>query len=395
MASNKSLFASFPPSSKADWLAKISADLKGKPIETLDWQLEKSIRLSPVYSAEDLSDPPSITAQKNNNNWQIGEYIDVEDMKQANTDILEGLIGGVNAPLIRLGHLPTVDELAILLKGVEPDFINIHFEPKHAGKDPAELFRNLIFFARKQGFELSSIKGSVDFDPLLDWANPPFKPLARILKFAGHYVPHFKVMQVNGRVFHTGIENGSLELALILSKGVEYLDQMEKLGIPPAQTNAHLQFSVAISSSYFVEIAKLRALRILWANVMNAYELKNENTPPLLVHFASESQTNDVEMNKIRAATQAMAAVIGGADTVFIPPSDAKQNKKSTSFTRRIARNVQHLLQMESHLDRVVDPAAGSYYIESLTKELCEHAWAKFQSFEAQGGFMELERLGE
>ena len=389
--SDKSFFTSFESVTKADWVAKISVDLKGKPIESLDWQLEESIRLSPVYSAEDMDESSTFRTNKKTNLWHIGEYIEVTDSKEANGHILEGLMGGVNAPLIRLGHLPSVEELALLLKGIEPDFIHIHFEPKHAGKDPAELFRNLIFYVRKQGLKLSSIKGSVDFDPLLDWVNPPFKPLARILNFAHSYIPNFRTLQVNGRVFHAGIENTSLELALILSKGVEYLDQMEKLGIPPIQTNAHLQFSVALSKSYFVEIAKLRALRILWKNILVAYGIKEETLPPLMAHLAPESQTDDTATNMIRATTQVMAAVIGGANIVFVPAADAKNNKKGTTFSRRIARNVQHLLQMESHLDHVVDPAAGSYYIESLTKELCTQAWKKFQSFEAQGGFMELD----
>jgi len=392
---NNSLFSSFKTSSKAEWLAQITKDLKGRSIDDLDWQLEEHIKLSPVYSGEDIEGAfLNNLTEKTSNSWQIGEYIDAANVGQANANALEGLMGGVNAPLFKLSHLPTVDEFAVLLKEIDPNFISVHFEPQHAGKDPAKLFRNLIYYVRKRGLKLENIEGSMDFDPLLDWTNVPFQPLSRILNFAKNYTPKFKVLQVNGRVFHTRSENTSTELALLIAKGTEYLAKMNEYGVQPKDTNAHLQFSVGISSSYFVEIAKLRALRILWANVLKGYDLKPEQQPPVLAHLVGEELENDSSTNMIRASTQAMSAAIGGADIIFVPPSDQHQNDNgSTGFSRRIARNVQHLLQMESYLDRVVDPASGSYYIETITRALCKQAWKQFQSFEKDGGFMNIQDL--
>lgn len=390
---SQELFSSFASSNKAQWLQKVEKDLKGKSIDELNWQLEENITLSPFYTREDQSETnPSLTLNKSSNTWQIGEYIDVDNLEQANKDVLKALNGGVNAPLFRFHHLPSTQAFEQLLKGVESSYISVHFEPQDAGKDPAEFFRNLIYYARKTGVAIADTKGSLDFDPLLDWDQPPFKALARILAFAGRQTPHFKVLHINGQVFHTGVENTSVELALILSKATEYLDQMEKQGIAPSLTNKHLQFSVSIGNSYFVEIAKLRALRILWANILDAYQIEDE-LPPVVAHIALDETSTDVPTNMIKASTQTMSAAIGGANTIFVPPADYKQSDRKPDFTSRIARNVQHLLQLESGLDRVIDPASGSYYIETLTKALCEGAWKHFKAIENKGGFLKVDKL--
>lgn len=394
MPTKSKLFNAFPNTDKAQWLAQITRDLKGKALEELDWELEEGMRVAATYNQEDISAPVDpLSAGRKKNSWEIGEYIPVSDPSSANTQALEGLQGGVNAPLFQLHHLPSKEELSSLLADIEPSFISVHFAPAYPGKDPAELFRNLIYYTRTRKLDLSEIKGSMDFDPLLDWAEPPYKALARILRFANRHTPNFKVVQVNGQPLHSGVEYTSRELALLVAKGVEYLNAMQKEGIPPAQTNQHLQFSVAISTSYFVAIAKLRALKILWANALAGFGLTSAPLPPIAAHFAVESQTGEREYNMIKAATQGMSALIGGASILYIPPADLPSKGESTSFSRRIARNVQHLFQMESHLDQVVDPAAGSYYIEQLTQQFSERAWKKFQQIETQGGFLQLDNL--
>lgn len=385
----QNLFLKFSKPSKEDWLTKVTKDLKGRSISDLDWALEEKIKISAIPSNADISgELPPLTARRTDNNWHIGSYVEVKDMGDANAQVLEELNGGIQAPLFKLRHLPNLEELEILLKDIETGFIAVHFALQHPGKDPAAFFRNLIFYARRHQLDLTAINGSVDFDPLLDWAKPPFQPLARILRFAQQYTPNFKVLQVNGRALHTGAANSSRELALIIAKGVEYLDQLQQFGIDPALTNRHLRFSIANSCSYFVEIAKIRALKILWANVLEAFQLSEQSLPPISAHPARETQTDNAELNMIRATTQAMAAAIGGATTIYVLPANANQNEPSTPFTRRIARNVQHLLQLESSLGEVNDPAAGSYYIEKLTQELCKEAWLQFKDIETKGGYL-------
>ncbi|MBK7869743.1 MAG: hypothetical protein IPJ74_03185 [Saprospiraceae bacterium] len=200
-------------------------------------------------------------------------------------------------------------------------------------------------------------------------------------------MPHFRIVEVDARRLHSGVERTSQELAYTIAKGSEYLAQLAERGVNLGIANQQMQFAVAISTSYFVEIAKIRALKILWLNVLEAYGATPQ-FPFIEVHFAPESQDNNPNTNMIRAATQALSAVVGGADRLYILPANAALGESSTSFTRRIARNVQHLLQMESHTDKVSDAGAGSYYIEKLTNILAEKAWAKFQEIEAQGGYL-------
>lgn len=391
MQKTTSHFAAFERPTKADWLAQLTKDLKGKPLSDLDWQLEERVRLSAVYTSEDMPSPPPLpwVHGRTTNAWQIGEYIDVGDAGAANTQALEGLRGGVNAPMFRFYHLPDVEELAVLLADIEPTYISVHFAPHYPDKDPAELFRNLIYYTRRRGVPLSDIRGSLDFDPLLDWTSPPWPPLVRLLQFADQYMPQFKVLQINGQVLHTDAAGSAHELAWMLAKGVAYMAKLAELGVPPAVTNRHLQFSVAVGKRYFVEIAKIRALKLLWANVLAAYGIADTAAlPPIAAHLAADSQTESREYNMISAATQAMSAAIGGTDSIYVLPADAATQAQSSAFTRRIARNVQHLLQMESHLDRVADPAAGSYYIETLTQALAASAWAQFQDMEREGGFL-------
>lgn len=199
-------------------------------------------------------------------------------------------------------------------------------------------------------------------------------------------MPNFRILQANAQRFHSGPDDSSIELAFTIAKGSEYLARLTALGIPPETVNAHMQFAVSISKSYFVEIAKLRALRLLWANVMKGYGAPGL-APFVVAHFAEESQDENPNSNMIRASTQAMSAVIGGANRLYVLSSNRALNEPSTAFTRRIARNLQHILKMESHLHQAVDPGAGSFYIEKLTDMLAEQAWDKFRQMEAAGEF--------
>ena len=142
-------------------------------------------------------------------------------------------------------------------------------------------------------------------------------------------------------------------------------------------TPSNIQFSIAIGKSYFVEIAKIRALKILWANVLKAYGWE-ATSPSIEAHLSPSCQSDNPYQNMIAATTQAMSAVLGGVDRLTILPANAA-TEKADDFTRRIARNVQHLLKMEAYFDRVIDPAAGSYYIEQLTEQLAKQAWKVIQ----------------
>lgn len=391
MADKQKLFSEFDFASKKEWINKVITDLKGKEFSALDWQLEEQIRLLPFYHSDDGVDaiqlPPK--TEKKGNDWEIGEYIMVKSVKEANKAALEGLMGGVDAPLFRLNSIVSEAELNDLLQQINFQYISTHFEFYHTNKVPWAFFEKFKKLLIAKQAPLSEIKGSIDFDPFLDWSEAPLANLIDLISYCSQHIPHFRVLQINGRRFHAGIQNSSHELGLILSKTNEYLAQLTNKGLNAALINQHLQFSIAISTSYFVEIAKIRALKLLWGNLAKAYNIPLEAMPDIVVHFARESQGKDTNTNMIKAATQALSAVIGGANRIYLPPANAFDGQESTTFHRRIARNVQHLLKMESFMDRVFDPSAGSYFIEKLTTELAEKAWSKFQEIEKAGGFFQ------
>ena len=159
-----------------------------------------------------------------------------------------------------------------------------------------------------------------------------------------------------------------------------YLEKLSERGIPIKDIAAAMQFSVPLGKSYFLEIANLRALKLLWFNVLKAWDAPLV-PPSIAVRYQPEAYSDDLYTNMIRATTMAMAAVQGGANRLTVMPYDAGREALASypqAFGRRIARNVQHLLKMESGLDEVADPAAGSYYIETLTRQLAEKAWEEF-----------------
>ncbi|MBX2930005.1 MAG: hypothetical protein KF852_19375 [Saprospiraceae bacterium] len=385
------LFSEFPPATKQEWIARMEKELKGKPLSDLMWHLDldEHIITAPFYHPEDApEDYAPLSGERSANNWEIGEYIEVHHVEKANQQILEGLNGGAEAPLFQLGRELTDAEMRQLFNDVDISMISTHFGQYFPGKDPHRLLYQFHRLAQHKGIDPSTLSGSIDCDPILDWPEPPFDMQADMIRFAAEKMPGYKVVQVNARRLHSGPENTAWELAYCIAKGSEYVAQMGLRGLKADVINLHLQFSMTVSTSFFVEIAKLRALRLLWAKILDTYGVKSGGYATMEVHLAPETQEKDPNTNLIKAATQAMSAAIGGADIVYVLSSNAILLQESTAFTRRMARNVQHILKMESHFDRVNDPAAGSYYIEALTDMFARRAWELFQEIEAKGGYL-------
>ncbi|THH34542.1 methylmalonyl-CoA mutase family protein [Neolewinella litorea] len=373
---------SFPPSDKSDWLDRVAKELKND-LSQLDTEVNERIRLSPLYTAEEVTARPPLARPAG---WSIGAYLNAGSNDEIHASALAALEQGAEALLFRLFHQPDPEEMAQLLEGVRLDMVSLHCALRYPGQDPAELFRDLVKYLRRQGYDLSQIEGSVDFDPLLDWSEPPFPPLIRLLDFVSQWMPKFKVLQVNAAGFNNGPSSADSELALAIAKGAEYLQQVRDRGYPAEIVNDHLQFAFTVGTSYYVDIAKLRALRILWANVLKGFGI--EDAPPVFIAAHSDvgTLTDDRDHNLLKLTTQALSAVTGGADQLFLAPAEGGE-RPPTEFGHRMALNVQHLLRLEASLDRYADPAAGSYYLEKLTEELVNAAWERFLVIEKQGGF--------
>lgn len=365
MTEKKNLFADFSPLSAEKWQEKALKELKGKPLEDLHWQLQA------FYQKEDLKGieaAPPYTI-KDDNNWEIGETIEVDDAKATNARVLDALANGVNAPCFTWSNRPEQWNLDILLASVEPAYISTHFEVPGG---TLSLLKSFCQMQKQAGRDPQQWKGSISGQvEQLDERN-------QLLTYAMEQLPHFKVFTVDGKDLFKGSAQAVAELRALLASASDALYEARQAGFSPADLAARMQFSVYIGTSYFVELAKLRALRLLWPLLLQGYEIADDLPPWIEVRLAPSTQVEDRELNLIRASTQAMSAVLGGADRLRILAPDAFAGTREP-MARRVARNIQHILQMESHFNRVIDPAAGSYYIEVLTDKMARAAWQAFQ----------------
>jgi len=370
MENRQNLFAEFDGVSKATWLENIEKGLKeGTSLADLQWQLGTELTIDPFGHQEDWNQAATEYPTKSDNNWGIGEAYTISNATKSNQAALEGLLNGVEAPHFIIDQAIDLDQL---LKGIDCSMIATHFSGQWINDDPVAFLK--AFYEQSQKGKGKMIKGSLGLNGL-DLAA---KTIQTLIAFQAKHLPDFVLFNIPMQSFYGGQEKVIDELSQALRLASDTLYRLVQSGVSVDSANQLIHFSVAIGPSYFVEIAKIRALKNLWLNVLKAYKSTELSLPVITAHLAPQSQTDDQYTNMIRANTQAMSAVIAGVDYLYILPANAHENQ-GDAFTRRIARNVQHILKMESFMDRVVDPAAGSYYIEKLSDTLARKAWDRFQ----------------
>lgn len=369
-------FAEFPPVSKADWLARIAKDLKDKPLENLYWQLDEQIKVDPFGHADDFQQSPAPLAGVAIG-WEICETVPVGDPAAANAQALEALAGGAESLCFSFETIPDSAAFARLFEDVFLDYIGLHFSGRAVGENPGAFLALLQSLATQRGLSPALLHGSLRYAP----ANQPglhdWRYLVDLLDFANQNFPNFRVISVQAELQNELPD----QLATMLRNGNLYLEKLAERGVAAENAAAALQFEFEIGKSYFVEIAKFRAFKLLWLNVLRGWNAPL-TYPQMTAQFAPAAYSDDIYSNMIRATTMAMSAVLGGAARLTVLPYDAGREAAAQypqAFGQRIARNVQHLLKMESHLDEVADPAAGSFYIEKLTQQLAEAAWQEFK----------------
>ncbi|MEM9822497.1 MAG: methylmalonyl-CoA mutase family protein [Bacteroidota bacterium] len=371
MMDNKNLFSAFSPVDRDEWWTKVAKDLKGRNPAELRWKVESELDMDPFYHF----DSQEITAIpqgqiKNSNHWEIAECFQVNftQIIATNQTILSALMGGAEAIQLTMDRRPTEPELEQLLQGLKLSYISTHLVFNIEEEIPLAWLGRLITIVKVHQDAHEPLRGSLHFPRLRPAKRQEFQQvLAKAL-------PGFKCQNIQVD-YREGITRG---LAKAIHEASHGLDLYAAGGMPPEQINRYLHFSIQIGCQYFVEMARIRALRLLWANVLQAYGLKSQEDVCIEAHLHPDSQLEDQHANMIRATTQAMSAVLGGADRLTVLPANTPLEGPN-EFTRRIARNVQHLLKMETYLDRVVDPAAGSYYIETLTQKIATAAWKQFR----------------
>jgi methylmalonyl-CoA mutase len=368
------LFADFQPFTAEQWQAQIEKDLKGKPYDDLRWHIGDDFVVDPFYTNTDIAEKKQ--AFSASADWEISESIEIEneDYKAANRLALDALMGGANALEFIISYNTSAAEMEVLLKGIELSYISTHFF--YTGKKINQAQKKIEHFytiAKKRGENTDALQGSLHIAPL--GHAPNWDKVAATCAWFSMHLPAFKCITVNGCSFHTEPEHVAVELGETLFLANSFFNHLTDRNYTPSQINAVLQFSISVDKSYFINIAKIRALKLLYLNLMKAYHIENEALAPIEANFASLSFDENVNTNMIRATTMALSAVSGGVARLNVLPADPK----NTPFTRRIARNVQHLLKMESYLDKVADPSAGSYYIEQLTEMIATKTWDYFQ----------------
>jgi len=398
---HKQLFADFPELTTAAWEEKINADLKGADYnKKLVWRSDEGIHVKPYYRKEDLESlsyldhvgqlRPTGNAA---NSWTICQDIYTGgDTLEINQRIRTALKGGAQAIRIHLSKcpIPDIKILESMLDGIPLGETEIHFEGCLCADS---LFDMLGTLASSKGVKPAHLRGSLGADPLgkmvrLGVPIASMENLGNLVQKVVDASPVLKVVEVNGALIQNAGSSLVEELAFGMAMASEYMTILSEQGIDPVLAQDSLQLSLAAGSNYFMEIAKLRAARILWAKIGEAYGIETSKSK-IRIHSTS-SQWNmtlyDPYVNMLRGTTEAMSAIIGGADMISVLPFDYPKGE-STPFSERIARNVQIILREEAYFDRVADPAAGSYYIESLTDSIAEKAWELFCKVEAGGGF--------
>ncbi|MBS3806578.1 MAG: methylmalonyl-CoA mutase small subunit [Bacteroidales bacterium] len=397
----------FPPTSTEAWEEKIHEDLKGADYQKkLIWRTIEGFSVRPYYRSEDLKhithlrvhpgQYPWIRSKKDrDNSWWIWQGIDArDDVRQANQKALGVLNRGVDALTFRLDDSKPLEkkDLDVLLKGICIPAIQLNFE---SGSRSAEVVEFLKEKLKQDGTDARECKGGVDFKPL-DELNrkgrldeKAFDQTAALVRQSQGF-GDFAVIEVDGSTLHNAGASNVQELGYALAMGNEYLARLTDQGLSVDEIAPRIRFKLGIGPAYFLEMAKLRAARMLWSRLVEAYEPDEESSTQMTIH-AETSRWNqtvyDPYVNMLRGTTEAMSAALGGTDSLAVTPYD-KPFEKPTDFAQRMSRNTQIILKEEAYFDKVVDPAGGAYYIENLTQSIAEHAWRLFQDTENNGGYI-------
>ena len=416
MANTKSekLFTEFPPVPTEKWEEVITADLKGADYERkLVWKTGEGFNVRPYYRAENLEgikflgsqagEFPYVRGTHAHNRWRVHQTVSVVCPKEANAEALKILNAGVDSLGFCIASADfSAADLDTLLKDICIPAVEITF----CGEKTAHVAELVLAKVEKEGIAKEDVRIAFCIDPLVkglsskgEFCSPNGeKCIARIVELIHKTkeYKHVRIVTVAGQTFGNSGSTIVEELAFTLSAGHDYLVRLTDAGLDVDAAARKLRFSFSVSSNYFMEIAKFRAARMLWANIVKGYGPAKNCACKMQIH-AETSRWNqtvyDPYVNMLRGTTEAMSATIAGVHSLEVMPFDASF-ENPTEFSKRIARNVELLLKNESHFDQVVDPAGGSYYVENLTQSIAAEAWKLFLEIEEKGGYTEAYKAG-
>ena len=432
------LLKDFPPPTYCEWKEVAQKYLKGAPFEKkLVTKTYEEIDIQPIYTKKDIRDITFIDEMPGynyyvrgikpegylNKSWKICQEIpyglaeefnralkyDLERGQTAINLLLDKAtqlgIDADNAKDEEVGHqgisISSLEDFSKALSAIDlgkyPIYIN-------AGFSSTQILMILAAFLKKQNIDLDRIEGSVEADPigfmLVEGSLPVslefvYDKMALLLKWTKHNMPKLRTIGINGLAFHNSGASAVQELAYVMATAVEYINQMLDRGLNIDDIARSIRLTFGIGPFYFMEIAKLRAVRIIWAKIIEAYK-GNRESQKAKIHARTSflNQTKyDPYVNMLRTTTGAFSAIVGGVDSLHTN-SFNECFEEPDEFSRRIARNTQIILNEETRLSNLIDPGAGSYYVEKLTDEIAKKVWTLFQKIEKNGGVLEALKQG-
>ncbi|MCL2738928.1 MAG: methylmalonyl-CoA mutase subunit beta, partial [Bacteroidales bacterium] len=397
------LFAEFPPVSTQQWEAVIEKDLKGADYhKRLVWKTDEGLSIPPYCRRENLKDIkyldaipgcfPYVRGARNNNDWLVRQsYCAHDNYKEANRQALDGIAKGVDSVgfCIDGSKACTLNDMELLLSGIDLKKVPVNFEGCHCST-ALSYITGFTDYLQKHDIDERNVRCVLfDVDPLRHltthgaFAHPDSMKRLKACVEAIISFPSLRTVGVEAYAIHAAGAGIVQELAFGLAMGSEYLHHLIDRESDIEAAPSFIHFTFAVGSSYFMEIAKFRAARLLWANIVKAYGA-DWMSMDMMVHAVTSpwNQTvYDPYVNMLRGTTEAMSAAIAGVDSIEVLPFD-HAFRAPNEFSNRIARNTQIILKEEAYFDKVTDPAAGSYYIESLTQAIVDAAWKLFNEVE-------------
>jgi methylmalonyl-CoA mutase len=416
---------------KTTWQALAAAELRGKDPQTLTWATLEGIAVQPLYTADDIAGLPHLggipgqapytrgvkATMYAGRPWTIRQYAGFSTAEESNAFYRKALAAGqqgvsvafdlathrgydsdhprVEGDVGKAGvAIDSVEDMKILFDGIPLDKVSVSMTMNGA---VIPILANFIVAGEEQGHSRAVLSGTIQNDILKEFMvrntyvyppEPSMRIIADIIEYTTAEMPKFNSISISGYHMQEAGANLVQELAYTLADGREYVRTAIARGMDVDQFAGRLSFFFAIGMNFFMEAAKLRAARLLWSRIMAEFDPKDPKSSMLRTHCQTSGvslQEQDPYNNVIRTAYEAMSAVLGGTQSLHTNALD-EAIALPTEFSARIARNTQLILQEETGVTRVVDPLAGSYYVESLTHELAEQAWALIEEVEAMGG---------
>jgi len=409
---DKKLFTDFAPVTTEGWEAKINADLKGKDYErALVWKTYEGFSVRPYYRAENLENISYLDTlpgefpfvrgnEKTGNNWLIRQNILVTEFEAANKKALEILGKGVTSLGFYFSNCENITKqsLGILLKDICLEAAEVNLVCPDDSVKCAEVFAEFVANGK---WANENVVASASIDPIGTfvlkgkWSEEAVAALKPAIEKT-RVIKNFRIVGVHGKFFANSGASLVQELAFSLAQGAEYLTRLTEMGAKADDVAKSIKFNFGIGNNYFMEIAKLRAARLLWAQIVKAYQPASDCSAKMIAHSETSRYNKtiyDSNVNMLRTQTEAMSAALGGAHSITVLPFNAIY-EDPTNLSERVARNQQILLKEESYFDKVSDPSAGSYYIENLTASLVDNAWKLFLTVQEKGGFIAAFREG-